>query len=556
MLMNTSVMRAVPAFLVLALWAAPLSAGAPPRAPADTLTAGLAARLEAHVRSLADDALEGRLVGTPGIEEAAHYIAGEFHLIGLEPLADSSYLQEFSIPFGYETARTPVMSIGERDLVPGMEFSVLPISGSGRIEGLTAFITETGRDEVALEVPRNLSGYIVFCTVNPEIENERWALRGKDGLLDWMYIIARQIAGFGAGAVVFVNGGPDTLRSDLHAFGVDLTHEPLGVPVLEVPYSVLEQALMFEGVTLEGMLGAAEAETGGGFERVFTLDGPLCSLDIETRQRSVRTSNVAGLVPGKVHPDEYVIVGAHYDHLGHGEIASSTPWRREIHNGADDNASGVAALIEIARIAAAAEHLDRSVIFMSFTAEELGAVGSRYYRDHPLRPIGETVAMVNLDTVGRLENDRLIVFGATSADEFDSLLVDVNLTHSLDVVPRKEIFGYSDQNTFVEAGIPSVHFFTGAYDDYHSPDDDWQNLNYPGLAAVTSFAADFVLAVANATARPRCRRPVEAVRISASCLTSRMAARASSSRAPCPGVRRRRPASRRATSSWPSTAGL
>ena len=460
-----------------------------------------AARLESHVRYLASDALEGRFMGTSGIEEAAHYIAGEFQVMGLEPLPDSSYLQNFSIGLGYEAGSDPRMSIGERPISRTGEFEVLPISGSGRMEGLTAFIVETDDRQVALEVPRNLRGWIVFCTVNREVESERWALRGKDGLLDWMDAIAVQLAGFGATAVVFINGGPDSSRSDLHRFPLNREKEPLAIPVLEISYTALEEALMFEGVSLADM---ADDETygDGGTKRSFFLEGPICRLDIETHPRTVTTSNVVGLARGKSRSGEFVIVGAHYDHLGYGIIASSTPWRREIHNGADDNASGTAALIEVARAIAARDDLDRSVVFIAFTAEELGAVGSQYYRDHPSMPLEDCVAMVNLDTVGRLEDDNLIVFGATSAAEFDSLLTSVNSAYSLNVVPKKEIFGFSDQNAFVEAGIPSVHIFTGAFDDYHSPDDDWQNLNYDGLSTVTSFTADFVLALANARARP------------------------------------------------------
>ncbi len=491
----------------LALLFAGVAAAALPAISASELAAGdTADRLESHVRLLADDSLEGRFMGTPGIEEAAHYIAGEFQVLGLEPLPDSSYLQEFDLALGYMVMPDPAMAIGERNLTYGEEFKALPISGSGRIEGLTAFITATDENRVAIEVPRNLKGYIVFCIVDGTAERDRWTLRGRDGLLDHMSAIAGQVAGFGASAVVFVNGSPDSSRSDLHFFPLSRAHEPLEIPVLEIPYSVLDQALMFEGVTLTGMLERGGGGYGEGIKRSFFLDGPMCRLKIETGPRTVSTSNVVGLVRGHRWPDEYIIVGAHYDHLGYGDIASSTPWRREIHNGADDNASGTAALIEVARGISAARDLGRSVIFIAFTAEELGVVGSRYYRDNPSRPLDSTVAMVNLDTVGRLEDGNFIVFGASSAAEFESLLAEVNGEYSLNLVTKKEIFGFSDQNAFVEAGIPSLHFFTGAYADYHSPDDDWQNLNYDGLATVTSFTTDFVLALADAGHKPT---PVE-----------------------------------------------
>ncbi len=486
-------------FSVALLLAAAVAASAPEPGAAQTMTAE---RLESHVRYLAADAREGRFIGTPGIEEAARYIAGEFEAMGLEPPAGASYMQEFNLTLGCEVKSEPEMTIGERSMSYGEEFDVLSISGSGRMEGLTAFIVETHGDRVPLDVPRNLAGWIVFCTVDPEAERERWAMRGKDGLLAWMSAVAGEVAGLGARAVVFVNGGPDSVRSDLHHFPLDRDCEPLDIPVLEVSYAALEEALMFEGVTLERLLRAESPETGEPMERSFSLDGPICRLVVQTGPRSAATSNIIGLVRGGDRADEYVIVGAHYDHLGYGAVASSTPWRREIHNGADDNASGTAALIEVARQVAAAGGLRRSVVFIAFTAEELGALGSYHYRDNPVAPLDATVAMVNLDTVGRLENDNLIVFGARSAAEFDSLLAEVNGNYGLNIVSKKEIFGFSDQNAFVEAGIPSLHFFTGAYDDYHTPDDDWQNLNYEGLSTLVSFTADFVVALADAEAKP------------------------------------------------------
>ena len=485
---------AAPAAVLLALEATSCPVAA---APAQ---AEAARRLQAHVRHLADDSLEGRFMGTPGIEEAAHYIAGEFQVMGLEPLADSSYLQEFEIPLGHAVMPGAALTIGERDLAYAEEFSVLSVSGSGRIHGMTAFIMDTEGNRLAVDIPRNLKGYIVFCIIDPDAETERWTIRGRDGLLDHIAAIASEIEGLGAAAVVFVNGGPDSSRSDLHHFPLNRAHQPLGVPVLEIPYSVLEEALMFEGITLKEMMAAGGTGQDAAAGKTFLLDGPVCRLAVHTEPRTVKTSNVMGIAPGRVSPDEYVVVGAHYDHLGYGGLASTTPWRREIHNGADDNASGTAALIEAAR-AITARGPGRSVVFVAFTAEELGAVGSQYYRDNPAKPIENTVAMVNLDTVGRMEDDKLIVFGATSAAEFESLLADVNLKHALEIVPKKEIFGFSDQNPFVEAGIPSLHLFTGAYEDYHSPDDDWDILNYEGLASVTAFAADFVLALAGGGVR-------------------------------------------------------
>jgi aminopeptidase N len=234
----------------------------------------------------------------------------------------------------------------------------------------------------------------------------------------------------------------------------------------------------------------------GSYYQNFGLDFGL----VDTASTdTVRVFNVGGLLRGEEQGGRYIVIGAHYDHLGLGQIASSTPGRREIHNGADDNASGVAAVLEIARRAGSAERPARSIAFVCFTAEELGAIGSEYYCKHPPFPIDSTVAMINLDTVGRLENNCLIVFGAKSATEFSDMLTRANSGHSLDLVEKEEIYGFSDQNPFYVRGIPAVHFFTGAYADYHSPDDDWQNLNYQGLAVVTEFVTDFALVLASST---------------------------------------------------------
>jgi acetylornithine deacetylase/succinyl-diaminopimelate desuccinylase-like protein len=284
------------------------------------VTADLAAALQEHVRFLASDSLEGRLVGTPGIEQAAEYIAGHFESMGLEPLFAGSYYQDFEIEF------------------------------------------------------------------SPE----------------------------------------DT-----------------------------------------------------------------------TSRRMITVHNIGGMIRGTDLSNQYVVVGAHYDHLGWGAIASSTPGRREIHNGADDNASGVAAVLEIARKATAAETPVRSIAFVCFTAEELGAIGSEYYCKNPPHSIDSTVAMINLDTVGRLEDRRLIVFGAKSATEFGEILAEADKLHALELIEKEEIYGFSDQNPFYARAVPALHFFTGAYADYHSPDDDWENLDYEGLAAVTSFVADFALLLAS-----------------------------------------------------------
>jgi aminopeptidase YwaD len=440
-----------------------------------TSAADLGETLKAHVMYLASDSLEGRLPGTPGIEDAASYIVAEFEEIGLEPVFDGAFHQEFEMELGMEVEMGPFLQ--QYTYCPPADsrcLAALPISGSGAAKG--EWVSGLPED-------RDITGFVVFHDIDPEIEQDRWTMIGRDGLLDWMRDVSVRAEERGAAGIVFVSGWRQGDRaSRLHTFPVQRAYRPVGIPALELMYAEF------------GKTGPC-----AGLRSSFAQPDPTltCSLAVVIEPRLIEVSNVAGMLRGASDAGECMVVGAHYDHLGYGDIASSTPWRREIHNGADDNASGTAALIEIARRIAAGDPPERSIVFVCFTAEELGALGSEYYCKHPPFPIDSTIAMINLDTVGRLEEDRLIIFGARSAAEFSDVIREVNETHLLEPIEKKEIYGFSDQNPFYARGIPSLHFFTGAYDDYHSPDDDWQNLDYEGLSAVTAFVTDFTLALAS-----------------------------------------------------------
>jgi hypothetical protein len=415
---------------------------------AETAPADLTETLESHVKFLASDSLEGRLPGTPGIEKAASYIADEFEAMGLKPAFDRSYFQEFEINLGFTVTEGPFLKFGDDPPLPATSVAAIPISGSGIIGG-----------RVSHGVPDedDLAGHIILLSVPPEVEEERWTMMGRDGLLEYMGDEAARAEERGAAAVIFMVGSGNEPDTGLHQFPLRRSYRRAGIPVMEIVHS--------------GEVAA-------------------CSLEVAIEPRLITVKNVGGILGGRFGPAKCVVVGAHYDHLGYGDVASSTPWRREIHNGADDNASGVAALIETARMLAGAGAPDRPVFFVCFTAEELGALGSEYYCEDPPFPINSTIAMINLDTIGRLEDRKLIVFGARSAEEMSEVLQRANQEPGLDLIEKEEIYGFSDQNPFYARGIPSLHLFTGAYDDYHSPDDDLVNLNFAGLAAITEYAAN------------------------------------------------------------------
>jgi hypothetical protein len=210
---------------------------------------------------------------------------------------------------------------------------------------------------------------------------------------------------------------------------------------------------------------------------------------------------VAGYLPGGSRGDEYVIVGAHYDHLGRGGMGSLAPRSKEIHNGADDNGSGTAALIELAREQSVAaregETLARSIIFIAFTAEEEGLIGSNYFVNHPPLPLNKAVAMLNLDMVGRVRNETLFVGGSGTAPSLQPILdkADVGLPlHLKDI--GKGGMGPSDHMAFAMKKIPVLFFFSGLHADYHRPTDKIEKINFNGMAEVVELSARVVSGMA------------------------------------------------------------
>ena len=246
----------------------------------------------------------------------------------------------------------------------------------------------------------------------------------------------------------------------------------------------------------------------GGWYQSFTVakEAPVAQ---SARVGGLAGKNVIGLLPGHdpTLRNETVIVGAHYDHLGLGGFGSLDPDSTgRVHNGADDNASGAAMLIQIAGRLAQSPPA-RTVLFIAFSGEELGLLGSAHYVKHPVYPLSTTLAMINLDMVGRLRNGRLIVYGARTAREFPALLDSLNWHAGFDLKAQGDGYGPSDQSSFYAAGRPVLHVFTDLHDDYHRTTDDWQNIDPEGFRRVSNFTTGLVTALAN---RPSKLTPVDA----------------------------------------------
>ncbi|MDH3456864.1 MAG: M20/M25/M40 family metallo-hydrolase [Gemmatimonadota bacterium] len=276
-----------------------------------------------------------------------------------------------------------------------------------------------------------------------------------------------------------------------------------------------EDAREGRGVGTEGLDQAAEyvaqsfraagLEPGGpdGFFQYFEIS-PSAPGAAHTNLGGSRVRNVIGVLPGRGPlAGQVVVVGAHYDHLGYGiaQFSLDPDSVQVIHNGADDNASGTAALLEIARLLGARNDANRRTIaFVAFTAEELGTIGSQYYAEHPVLPHDSTYAMLNFDMVGRLRGDSLVVIGAASAEELQQIVESVNTDFAMSLAWQSDPWGRSDHSSFYAKQIPVVHFFTDLHEDYHRTTDDWDKINTAGIARIADFAANLATDLATRSA--------------------------------------------------------
>lgn len=214
--------------------------------------------------------------------------------------------------------------------------------------------------------------------------------------------------------------------------------------------------------------------------------------------------NVIGVLEGEgPHADETIVIGAHYDHVGRGGANSLAPGSTDVHNGADDNASGTVALIELARrLGAREEPLPRRLVFIAFTAEELGLIGSAHYVNSPVFPLDNTVAMFNMDMVGRLVDDKLTVFGTGTSSRWEPELKPLGEAAKLELTYKPQGLGPSDHSSFYTKKIPVLHFFTGTHPDYHRPTDDWDKVNIDGMLRVVDFIETMIVQTAENPTRP------------------------------------------------------
>jgi hypothetical protein len=468
-----------------------------------------------HVKYLASDALAGRRVGSTGIEQAAEYIARQFEAAELKPAGeDGGWFQRFEATWGKKLVDDHALLTVEggsetwqvrKDWIP------LPFSAPQDVDGPLAFAgygieaPQHGYDDYA-DFDAKEKVLLVFryepMSDDPGAEfggqtPSRYSLFGHK---------AKTAAQHGARALLIVNR---TQRADggdaLYPFDVEQTLQTFELPLVQVSRP-LADALLQKG----GLPNLTALEDKLNRERK-TLSADLkLTVHLKTgiEPNVVTTRNVLGRLAGHGDTPETVVVGGHYDHIGcSARYSPAGQMTLVVHNGADDNASGTAGVIELARALTAENGLRRNVLFITFSGEEAGMVGSNYFIAHPTVELGQVRAMVNIDMIGRLHQGHLMVVGTHTGAEFPDLVRRAAETLGLQYGAPPTVSADSDHAAFYGHKVPVLFPTTWVHAQYHQPSDDWELLDAQGAARVLTMCERIVRDLACMTDGPTYQAP-------------------------------------------------
>ncbi len=479
-------------------------------------------RLKSDVTFLADDAREGRAPGTEGIESAAEYIANVFKDASLAQLPGTEgYFQPFTILGDPKLIGTPTLSFqgpGDRTTSASKDdFNPLAIGTGGTLVNVPVVFVGygiTAKDDSKKLDYDDYAGSdvkgkaVILIRHEPRQDQADSPFDGKkDSRFAYLQHKATNAFQHGAVAVLLVND-----QVSLHGGDDDRLRFRMGgaTPFSQIPFLTVSRALMDRVLLETGQPTLADLETQIDDDlkpRTRALNGVTLNAQVEIERAPIKTRNVIGVLEGSGPlASQTVIVGAHYDHVGRGGPASGSlsPNSKDIHNGADDNASGTAMMLEMARrLARRGDPLPRRVVFVAFSGEERGLLGSHHYVDHPLVPLADTVMMINFDMVGRLnDKDELTVYGTGTSLGIDALVDALGKSEGFAVKKIADGMGPSDQQSFYEKNIPVLFAFTGTHSDYHRPSDDTDRINFQGMSRIADLSELLLLDLARRPRKP------------------------------------------------------
>ena len=466
---------------------------------------------------LSSDELEGRFIGSDGNFKAGEFIIDHFKKIGLKPL-NNSFKNEFLYSAGLSldpssfvsfkyTVQKPglppeMWKVLERKWNAGSDWLPVGFSSDGEVTGQLVF---AGYGVTAKEINYDdydgidVRGKIVIVLVDSAEHLPKQERFIPYSTRRYKALNAKE---HGAAAIIFIK-----TQSDSANVFQPLSHDPnKNLDIIAIQANRTQIATFFpKNLNLYPVeMEMNQTKKPKSFEIPYTT----ITINVKTNIIEKNVFNVVGYVQGTDpdKKDEYLVVGAHYDHIGWGEYNSKYKGRQKmIHNGADDNASGVAGLIELA--ARIAENpLKRPVIFVSFNGEEIGQIGSEKFIQTSPIPHDKFIFMMNFDMIGRLKDNKINVFGYATADNFPEMIESLAVSDSIQVLRSADGYGPSDHSTFFMKNIPVLFLFTGVHLDYHTPADDWEKINVQGILKVVRFSEAILRNIGNAEIKPTFRK--------------------------------------------------
>jgi len=516
-----------------------------------------AEKLQKHISYLASDKLEGRRTGTQGSTDAAKYIAAEFGKLGLRPAGAkanswrrttplNAFQQTFPYVAGVELGKGNSFRTGDViELIKGLENSIagadpskvtvgvnwtpLGFSSNAQVNGELVFVgygitaSELKHDDYGSGLAKGRIAIALQGT--PDGENPHGQFTRFEGVR-WKAVAARNA---GAKALIVIAREENFANERLAKLTYDNSGGQAGLPVIVISRQLADKIFQLSATTLS----LTEQEVANKTAGTRVLTGSL-SLTTDIVRNEVTAYNVIGVLEGSdpALKNETIIIGAHFDHLGHGGEGSLAANSTEIHHGADDNASGTAGVLELARIVSTQRpRPKRTIVFMGFSGEEEGLLGSNYYVNHPLLPLENTVAMINMDMIGRMKDRKVIIGGMGTAKEWRGIIDSYNLSgnkapvlssmtatpgtsdpppltvatsatsppvtksdsnKTFDVTYQEDGLGPSDHSSFYLKHIPVLFFWTGTHNDYHKPSDTFDKINYTDEVRILMLVARIV----------------------------------------------------------------
>lgn len=453
--------------------------------------------LRAHVQFLASDELEGRLTGAKGNTIAARYLADHFARWGLKPIGDDGgYLQSFEFIAGVKLGSANALNFTSPEmnwqLTPDVDFRPLAYASDTTVTGTLVFAGYgISSDSLRYDDFANLdvSGKIVLVfRYTPEGDNPH------SGFFPYSAIRRKALMARDKGAVgmVVVTGFADDPNPELMLLRYDRGFGDAGLPIVHLRTQIADSLFSVVGKTISTVQSEINSSKIPQSFEFSSLSVTLAAQVVKVRSSS---ANVIGIVEGSDPQlkDQAIVFGAHFDHLGFGgeNSGSLRPDSVAVHNGADDNASGTAALLELAQAFANSSNRPRhSMIFAAFSGEEMGLLGSAHYVKYPSIPTERTIAMMNMDMVGRLRDSALTIEGLGTSPVWKAMIEEIATRYPFKLRLGEGGFGPSDHSSFYGKDIPNLFFFTGIHEDYHKPSDDWDKINYDGEQSITRFIFD------------------------------------------------------------------